>query len=102
MDRIAPLEAVVFTLYQKGAAMNPQISSLVTQVAANVSAEGNAVTALKNLATEITAIQAQLAAAVASGLGADDVAALTKALSDLATSATALTAATPAVAAPVV
>ena len=77
--------------------MNAQIASLVTQVATNVAADSNAAVALKNLATQITALQTQLATAIAAGLGADDVAALTKAVSDLATSATALAAATPAV-----
>ena len=99
MDRTQQLENVVFSLYRQVQSMNSQVSSLVTQVAANVSADSNAAVALKNLASQITALQTQLASAVASGLGADDVAALTKAVSDLATSASALTAATPAVSA---
>jgi hypothetical protein len=97
MDRTQQLENVVFSLYHQVQSMNAQIASLVTQVATNVAADSNAAVALKNLATQITALQTQLATAIAAGLGADDVAALTKAVSDLATSATALAAATPAV-----
>jgi hypothetical protein len=51
------------------------------------------VTELGTIKAQIVALQAQLATAVANAFGPDDVAALTKAVSDLSTSATALAAA---------
>jgi hypothetical protein len=76
-------------------AVSAAVQSLLDQVKANTSLEQSADLALKALAkqisdlgTQISALQAQVAAGAA--LGADDLAALSTAQKDLATSATTL------------
>ncbi len=89
-ERIAQLEQVVCTIYRKVIEMNSQVSNLVIQVAATVAEEGKIVTAIGTLKSQITALQAQLATAISEGFTPDDVAALTKAVSDLNASAATL------------
>ena len=76
--------------------MNAQVTALIAQVATSVATEAKAATAFASLAAQVATLNASLATATANDFGADDVAALTKAVSDLSTSATALASATPA------
>lgn len=93
MERIEELEVAIIHLFRRVEAMNAQVSALATQVAATVAEEGKVITALGTLKAQIATLQADLAKAVANGFDTTDVAALTKAVSDLSASATALAAA---------
>lgn len=96
MERITAIEHALYHLYERIIAMNAQVVAVVSQVASNVAADASASKAIAKLIVDVADLKTQLASASANGFTAEDTAALTKAVSDLSTSATALAAATPA------
>jgi hypothetical protein len=102
MDRLDQLELVLAYIFKEVDKMNAQVQALVSQVATSVATEAKAITEFGVLSTKLDAVNKELQAAIANDFGADDVAALTKAVSDLSASATALAAATPFQAIPAV
>jgi phage shock protein A len=71
--------------------MLAEVQSLKDQVAVSVAAEAAAIAKVGALTTQVTDLTAQLAAAVASAITAEDKAAIVQATTDLKTSSDALT-----------
>ena len=77
--------------------LTPQVQTLVDEVTANTNAVQAALAGLAAEATQITALQAQIAALQpGQPIDAEDLAAITKAVADLGSTNTALTTAVPA------